>query len=311
MTLKFFFYLLFNGVIINLFYQVSAYSAPSPTAIISGEETKERIIWLVEDKKENINLLAKKTPDTSTASYIESSVISQLTQYNVELSRGSMKRAIHYLKTKKNVCVANRFDLPERREYSVFSNPQSFYISHKLYRYKQTTPLPESLFNNDGEIKSIPLVFEALPKSTLGVSEAVSFGEFLDKQIKQLHEVNIYYRGGTNRVTGLEAMLYKGRIQLLLALPLDINPSSEQSIHLEQYSIEGNPPYVIAHINCSDSELGRKIITDINKILANMYKTSDYYLAHKKWFPENELDKLQLFLKNKFTDDDYITPNQE
>ena len=308
--MKFFFYLVLHSVIISLFYQENAYSQKLSTSSISDKNPKEKIIWLVEDKKENIDLLAKKTPDTSTASYIESSVISQLTQYDVELSRGSMTRAIHYLKTKDNVCVANRFNLPERREYSIFSNPQSFYISHKLYRYNQSTPLPKLLFNTNGEIKSIPAVFKALPQSTIGAAQAVSFGPFLDKQIEQLDAKNVYYRGGTNRVTALEAMLYKDRIQLLLALPFDVNPTSEQSPLLEQYTIEGNPPYSIAHINCSDSELGHKVIKDINKILASMYKTSDYYLAHRKWFPENELEELQRFLKDNFSNDEYITPNQ-
>lgn len=311
MKLKFFFYLFINSVIINLLFQISAFSAPLPNSATASKKTKAEIIWLVEDKKENIDLLAKKTPDTSTASYIESSVIAQLTQYNIELSRGSMKRVNHLLKTKNNICVANRFNLPERREYSVFSNPQSFYLSHKLYRYNQKTPLPKLLFNSAGEIKSIPSVFKALPKSTIGIAEAVSFGPFLDKQIQQLNEVNTYYRGGTNRVTGLEAMLYKNRIQLLLALPLDVNPSNEQTPHLEQYTIEGNPAYSIAHINCSDSALGKKVIEDVNKILARMYRTSDYYLAHKKWFPENELGKLQKFLQDKFSSDEYITPTQE
>ena len=64
-------------------------------------------------------------------------------------------------------------------------------------------PLPKSLFNNKGEIKSIPNVFKTLPKSTIGITESVSFEPFLDKQIQQLNEINVYYRGGTNRETDL------------------------------------------------------------------------------------------------------------
>ena len=309
--MKFFYCLLLNGFITGLLFQVHASSAEDFAAINSSERVKETVIWLVEDKVENIDLLTKKAPDTSTASYIESSVISKLTQYNVELARTTMKRSIHLLKTKDNVCVANRVDLPERREYSVFSKPQSFYMSHKLYRYKQDPPLPKSLFNNKGEIKSIPHVFKALPDSSTGIAQAVSFGSFLDNQIKQLDDKNIYYLGGINRVTALEAMLFKGRIQFLLALPFDVTPSKEQSPYLEQYKIEGNPPYMIAYITCSDSNLGKKVINDINEILTNMYKTSDYYLAHKKWFPENELNDLQLFLKERYSNQTYITPSQE
>lgn len=271
---------------------------------------KEKLIWLVEDKVENIDLLTKNTPETSSASYIENVIIQKLTQYNIKIERVTSSRINRVLKTQHNVCVANRAITEDRQQYSLFSDPQSFYLTHKLYRFNQKSPLPSQLFNKDGEILSLPSIFKVLPDKTMGIAKDVSFGSFLDQQIKQLEPKNIYYRGGSQRVVALESMLLKSRVDFVLALPVDITPNEAQKELIEQYTIAGAPPYLIAHFNCSKGKLGQRIINDINKILATFYQTDDYYQAHKKWFSEKQLLGLQAFLAENFSTRKYINPGQ-
>jgi uncharacterized protein (TIGR02285 family) len=277
---------------------------------INENNHKEKIIWLVEDKIENIDLLTKNSAETSTASYIENLIIQQLTQYKIKVERVTASRTNRIIKGKDNACTANRAKTPERQEYSLFSDPQSFYLTHKLYRFNQKSALPSQLFNTEGEIKDLASVFKILPTQTIGIGQDVSFGNFLDQQIKQIKPVNIYYRGGSQRVVALASMLYKKRLDFVLALPVDITPLESQKYLLEQYTIAGAPPYLIAHINCSNSVLGRRIISDINEILAKLYQSDDYYQAHKKWFSDKQLAGLQIFLANKFSEKSYINPNQ-
>jgi uncharacterized protein (TIGR02285 family) len=269
---------------------------------------KEKIIWLVEDKVENINLLAKNSAETSTASYIENLIIQQLWKYNIQVERVTAGRTNRILKDKGNVCTANRAKTPQRQEYSIFSDPQSFYLTHKLYRFNQQAALPSHLFNADGEIKDLASVFKTLPTKTIGIAQDVSFGNFLDQQIKKIKPVNIYYRGGSQRVVALASMLYKKRVDFVLALPVDITPIESQKPLLEEYAIAGAPPYLIAHFNCSNSSLGRRIVNDINEILAKTYQSNDYYQAHKKWFSDKQLAGLQIFLEKKFAEKRYINP---
>jgi uncharacterized protein (TIGR02285 family) len=271
---------------------------------------KEKIIWLVEDKVENIDLLTKNSAETSTASYIENLIIQQLTQYNIQVERVTASRTNRVLKSRNNVCTANRAKTPERQEYSLFSDPQAFYLTHKLYRYNQKSALPSHLLNAEGEIKNLSHVFKAFPTQTMGIAKDVSFGNFLDQQIKQIKPVNIYYRGGSQRVVALASMLYKKRVDFVLALPVDITPLEKHKPLLEQYTIAGAPPYLIAHFSCSNNPLGQRIINDINKILANVYQTKDYYQAHKKWFSDKQLADLQIFLADKFSEKSYINPDK-
>ena len=263
---------------------------------------KKSLIWLVEDKKENLNLLTMSAPTTSVATYIESRVIGQLKQYDIAVQRMSIKRIEQVLKTTPNACAANRAKLESRQKYSLFSTPQAFYLTHKLFRFNQSKPLDKRLFNDDGEITSLKAVFDFTPNEIIGLAKGVSFGPFLDVEVDKLAKESIYFRGGVNRVTALEAMLYTDRVDYLLALPIDMKPNQAQKALLEQHAIAGAPPYLIAHISCSKSQEGAAAIHAINEILDNMYRSEDYYLAHQKWFPAQDLIKLQRYLKEKFVD---------
>jgi len=298
------------GISFTLFTS-AIYSAPAKSDHVHKQVSKEKIIWLVEDKVENRDLLTKNSAETSTASYIENLIIQQLSQYNVKVERVTAGRINRTLSTKENACVANRANTAKRREYSLFSDPQSFYLTHKLYRFNQESALPSHLFNDKGEIKNLTSVFNALPTSTIGLAQDVSFGNFLDLQIKRINPKNVYYRGGNQRVVALASMLYKARVDFLLALPVDITPEATQKHLIEQYTIAGAPPYLIAHFNCSKSEFGQRVIKDINEILTQLYKTEDYYQAHKKWFSDKQLSGLHSFLAEKFSDKRYITTNEE
>jgi len=289
---------------------ISFYSVPAQSNDNNNQVSKDKIIWLVEDKIENIDLLTKNSPKSSTASYIENVIIQQLTNYNLKIERVTASRMNRLLKTKENICVANRAKTQKRKEYSLFSDPQSFYLTHKLYRFNQNSALPNQLFNAKGEIKDLASLFKVLPTKTMGLAQDVSFGSFLDQQIKQINPTNIYYRGGNQRVLALASMLYKSRVDFVLALPVDITPNETQKPLIEQYTIAGAPPYLVARFNCSKSHLGQLALNDINKILSKLYQTEDYYLAHKKWFSDKQLTDLQSFLAKNFSEKRYINPTK-
>lgn len=297
---------IFIIIITTLFSLHSFALAKGLKADKSTHDNHEKIIWLVEDKKENVNLLDKTAPNTSVASYIESRVISELGQYDIEIKRVAIKRIDQILQSTPNACAANRAKLEARQKYSIYSTPQAFYLTHQLFRFNQTTPLSKSLLNEEGELIAIENVFRQHPTHKIGLAKGVSFGKYLDTEIDKVAIENIYFRGGINRVTALEAMLYLNRVDYLLALPIDINPSEEQKAKLEQYPIAGAPPYLIAHFSCSKSPVGQKVVNDINHILSKKYQSEDYYLAHKKWFTEKDLVKLQAYLQSRFINQSFL-----
>lgn len=260
--------------------------------------SKKKLLWLVEDKAENIGLMDKSIANKSAATATERHVIFQLEDYDITVKRVTIKRINHLLKTNPNACAANRAKLPQRQEYSIFSNPQSFYLTHKLYRFNKDLPMPAPLFNKEGELVSLIKLFEHQATERIGLVQGVSYGAFLDKQVEQLPNDNTYYRGGNKRVVALENMLYAGRVDYLLALPVDMNPSVEQLAKLEQYNIAGAPKFVIAHFSCSKTEFGQQAINDINEILMETYKKGPFYSINQAWYSDTDLQFIQSYLQS-------------
>mgnify|MGYP006146296999 CR=1 FL=1 len=294
---------LIKSVFIYLICQSHALANEVIKQIGTSTAAKPRIVWMVEDKQENTDILAKEIAAISTATYIEQVITAQLQQhFDIHFERVSMTRINYSMKNQANVCAANRANTAERRSYSIYSKPQAFYLTHKLLRFNEATSLPIELLNEKGEVSDLAKVFEWFPHATLGLADNISYGEYLDGQIAKVNKANIYYRSGNNRVTALEAMLYNNRVDFLIALPIDIQPTTEQIHSLQRYSIAGSPEYLTAYFNCSNSMLGKKIVSRLNQLLEALYQTDDYLLAHRKTFNEEDLMKLKRYLKKNFSE---------
>ena len=268
---------------------------------------KEKVLWLVEDKTENLNLLDANSPNNSAATAVEREALSALKDYDVEVKRVSIKRINYLMKTNTNVCAGNRAKLKERERYSHYSYPQSFYLTHKLYRFNQATALPDTLFNDQGDLISIKALFDNNPQDHIGIVDGVSFGAYLDREISQLDPENIHYRGGIHRVSGLESMLYAGRFDYLLALPVDMNPTELQKMQLEQFNVAGSPPFVIAHFSCSKTDLGKQVIADINRYLYSSYAKSNFERINGPWYSTQDREEIQSYLKRNYLDNQFVT----
>ncbi len=236
----------------------------------------------------------------SPSTYTEHLVLSQLKNYNIKLKYTSVKRLNTEIKNSTNTCAANKIKTKERSQYSVFSTPQNIYLSHKLYRLAQGSPLPSEVFNKQGEIISLDTLFQYLPNLVIGIGDDVSYGEYLDSEVNKLDSANIYNRGGGKRVFALNEMLFRKRVDFILFYPSEINLIAPKSQHVESYTIAGTLPYVLGYFACSNSELGKKVIANINKTLANAYQTEDFYKAYKKWLIPSDFNKLNEYFIKEF-----------
>jgi len=267
---------------------------------------KPEIIWLIEDSKENSTIGTPLAANTSTSTYTEDLILSGLTNYKIELQRVSMKRIGAQLKSKNNACAASRIKTKSRESYSVYSTPQNIYLGHKIYRLSNDIPLSPKIFNEVGNIKSLFDLFAYYPDSILAIADAVSYGKFLDNQISQLNKDTLYNRGGGHRIVGINEMLFKNRVDFIIYYPTEINLLSSESVSLESYHIEGSEPYILGHFVCSDSKLGKAVITDINTLLNKAYSTKAFYQAHTRWLLPADIQRLNGFYIETFGKQSFI-----
>ena len=270
-------------------------------------QNKDLVIWLTEDTEENTEehfispskkINVKDFP--SPSSYTEHLVLSLLNKYNIKLKYTSAKRINTEIKNSTNTCSANRIKTKERSKYAFFSTVQNIYLGHKLYRLAQVPPLPSILFNTRNELTSLSALFQHLPKLVLGIGDDTSYGEYLDDKISNLDKANIYSRGGSRRIFALNEMLFRKRVDFIIFYPSEISLITPQNQHLESYTISGSPSYILGHFSCSKSNLGKKVIADINKILSKAYLTEDFYNAYQQWLIASDMVKFNEYFKYEF-----------
>ena len=265
---------------------------------------KESIIWLYEDSKENYSLLnyPQILPDVSASPsvYTEQLILIYLKQYNFKLQPTSVKRINVEIKNSKNTCAANRIKTKAREQFSVFSTPQNIYLSHKLYRLAKDVPPPISLFNKDGKITSLADFFRHYQELVLGIGDDVSYGNFIDDEIDKVSKKNIYHRGGSDHLFALTKMMFAKRINFILSYPDEIKLNLPKNLQLESYSIAGSTPYILGHFTCSNSELGKRVINDINKILAREYLNNDFHQVYKNWLLPEDMPELDKYFSAEF-----------
>jgi uncharacterized protein (TIGR02285 family) len=193
-------------------------------------------------------------------------------------------------------CNAERIKTTERMKESYFSLPISLYPSLKLYYPSKHHPLPTQLLTEKGELTSLNMLFEQFPERILTVVKGRSYGNFLDVEINALPKKNITRRAGNNQYTAISQMLLFNRTNFALAYPTSYEKmmlQAKSTGKVYSLSISGNEPYILAHVACSKTILGKKVIIRVNKILQSLYTNEDFYQAHINYVSDIDAKKLK------------------
>lgn len=257
---------------------------------------KEKLIWVTDDKTELANFLndVNISIGTDTSKLV---IQSLLKTYDIDILLAQVPRINLLLTALPNVCTSNRIKTKQRAKENIFSTPVNIFPSIRLYflhdtRYRQGVDIFHSLLNDNGELISLPLLFNALPEFVLGVSKGRSFGESLDLQVGALAPKNRLTRAGIGRYEALERMLFKKRIDFTLQFPTELKLGVDdypQEVNVSSLAIAENSQFILGHIGCSQSELGKKVIKHSNEILQKLYRQPNFYQAHSRYLNATDL----------------------
>jgi uncharacterized protein (TIGR02285 family) len=261
---------------------------------------KIKINWIIEDTHEwqdYLNGISKSTSQ-DTATIIMHGL--EDIGYQLKFVKATGDRAEKILQDEQSACMSSRIKNTRREKFSTFSLPHELYLGLQLYRLAQSTPLSEQTLNEQGDVISLPHIFQHYPDHILAIASAVSYGDMIDKQIRQLRNSNVFIRAGNSRIASLLNMLLKKRIDYIIYYPQDIKNVNQARVSLENYTIAGSPSYFLGHVACSKTATGKKIINHINEILKGSYLTTEFYTAHEKWLIKGDLSKLRRYYLEVF-----------
>jgi uncharacterized protein (TIGR02285 family) len=258
------------------------------------------VTWVIEDTLEWESYLNNKPATTSSETSMI--IIDGLVKmgYRVKFVKATRGRAEIILRTEENVCMGDRIKTPDRESYSFFSAPHDLYLGQQLYRLAQSSPLNSKVLNNREEVIDLASLFYHYPNQVLATASGTSYGIKLDKQIAALNPDNVFIRSGGKRAVSLAKMLLRKRIDYIIYYPQEINEIKQSDIKLESYTIAGSPLYFLGHVACSKSKAGKQIITHIDDILKQAYRTKEFYQAHEKWLMVGDINKLRQYFNEVF-----------
>jgi len=143
----------------------------------------------------------------------------------------------------------------------------------------------------------------------IGLQVIRSYGNILDPIIdKHKNSTNIYYEFTENPYKKLLNKLKHGKLDFLIGFPMeieflkqDLNLTEFRYIKIEELKEQ---TYTVSYFGISKTELGKKIIDEVNKILPELRKQKNYRQNFERWIGKDQLkqyrtDYDKIFLQNK------------
>ena len=250
-----------------------------PARVLSGGERENSIKWFILDLPP---LFITKGPDMGKGfgDQIQKMVSERLDGYRSYYKVANASRIAKSLNEDECVCFAGEFyGNPD----FLTSVPTIVLMPHNIIVRKKDLHL-----FGDGNSVSLKRMLQK-KNLILGTARDRLYGHELDVVLKEhAGGKNIYRRSGKDTLEGLLGMLIKGRVDYLIEYPVSIKYAARRlgvSNKIATITIEENvdAPPIRGAIRCPDTEWGRKVINDINKILVKIRALPEYRKVIKDW----------------------------
>ena len=158
-----------------------------------------------------------------------------------------------------------------RAQSIAYSPPIIGLHSNGLAIRRENRPLLEP-FVNEQKLDLLAMLNAQTVK--LGVIAQRSYGEWIDEQVSQGPQQQLFIHYGSDPLGSLLQMQSAGRVQAVLGYWPEIQSKASQAGLPEDalifYPVQGAPIYQLVFIGCSDTAQGREAILAINAVLANL-----------------------------------------
>lgn len=194
------------------------------------------------------------------------------------------------LASEEPVCAVSRLKTPSRQQAFLFTIPIHLYPSHRLYYFKQHTPMDASLVNATGKLKSLASLMAYYPQATIIKEVGKSYGNTIDSALALLEPKNVAIRPYKTSAQTIMEQFSAGKVDFILAYPAIFQQSfPKDKAHLVgSLPIANNLPHLEGHIACSHTQETQAFIEKANQMIRALYSTSTYLTTHLKYLPKQD-----------------------
>lgn len=216
-------------------------------------------------------------------------------QYKIKWVNMDLNHFVKSMKNKQDICKVDLFKTEEREKYALFSavpsvidlNLRVFLYEKKAKQFKLKSPVSlEELLSNRKLKTYFPL--------------ARKYGKNLDPIITQAEQLNKKLRKDI-AAKKLIKNFYKRRIDYLVEYSPVVTYYADYAKlgeSLVSYAIKETRPYITSYVACSNTEYGRQVMKDINKVLAEHRHSAEYLSIFEKWHSKKDQKTLRKYYKD-------------
>jgi len=172
------------------------------------------------------------------------------------------KRSLKFMdQNNESICLVNKLKTQDRLEKYIFSSPINLFLGRRLYQDNFYSVL-NGFETFDNQI-SLDELFKQKPDARILISNQISYGDELEKQLAALSHKNKVIRHSPEHDSGIISMFSRGHIEFSLLYPQQVY-NSKTALNVRSYKLANTPPFVLGHLMCNKTPETKSFVKQIN-----------------------------------------------
>lgn len=233
--------------------------------------------------------------------YFRDSFIEEFDDYTLIVKRSNDMKIWSELNKKPNVIISAGLRTSERLKIGIYSTPYLLLLPNGIIIEESNYNSFKPYLNEVGEVKLESLITESNLKG--GISLEQVYGGIIDEILKKhRYNPNIY----PDYFKSFEEKIYSVSDKVLdyvFGYPVEaeffmkIHPDSSKIINLP---IEGMTKYSLVHVVVSKSDIGQKIIGEVDNFIDKTIRKKEFHEKYEYWLDEENKIRYRRYIKEVF-----------
>jgi len=246
-------------------------------------------------------ILTGNEKGTGYCDKMEKDVSDYLTEYKHQFEESNYKRIVKSLQDGINICCASIYKTPEREKFSAYSEPLFIGLSNGIIIPEEKVSLYEKYITPEKSLDLQSLLSQE-KNIKIGVITGRNYGDSLENAITAFRKTKTIDERSGNDSMGLLNKLLKKRVDMVLALPMEISYAARQ-IGIKQnaltfFPIKGGDLFTTAYMACPGNKWGKEVIEKINFIIKQ--KRPVFAKYYRDWLDESGAETYEKLVKQVF-----------
>ena len=286
-------------ILIALFLTCAAVEAAS------AADTRETVFWPVGDFPPS-NIVSGPYKGQGSSDQRRHSLIKRMPEFRHEVIEVPTTRSIDMLKSRPNVCQPNLLKTPEREEFLVFSARPFYILPNGIITTRKRLPLFKPYLNEHGELRLADFLADGTHR--IGIISGRAFGAGIDPVLKKFAgQPSIVVVPSSDHLSSrLLKLANQNEFDAVIGYPYELRYLTRQLGFDEReftlLPIAGVPVLTQSFVACSKSELGKRVMSAIDRALEDGSVQRESDVAYRVWLDDETAARFDRLLKQSQRD---------